>query len=104
MHEAGMIAPEKMQTITITQQPHEMTQTALESVWLKFGAALAGAILRDEHGNPVRRTVGDFMLMNTTDDGGFAFKSRETRNYVFLSASGRLSIPRTNRAFMRGHF
>lgn len=91
----SMPAPARLEIVAPNEQ---------EQAWQRFGAALAGCILRDDQGNPVRRTLSDFMMMSTADCGTVAFKSRDTRNYVYLRPSGQLYVPRTNQAFHRGNF
>lgn len=55
---------------------------------------------------PERVSAEDFMLMSLDlNDGCYAFKNCDTRNYVFLNAtSGELIVPKTSHAFMRGEF
>lgn len=70
----------------------------------KLEKALAKIYLIDTDGNKVIRTTEHFMYMETRGKW-VAFKSRETRNYLYLDIfTGRIHIPYEDKPFFRGQF
>jgi hypothetical protein len=72
-------------------------------------AQLAKTILPTEAGTFRQVCADEFMLMHQdTEIGAYAFKHRDTRNYVFLLPLGHgsyeLYVPRTHKPFMQGFF
>ena len=73
----------------------EFTPAELDSAW----ALLSQGI---ESGQ-APGTLNDWMLMYQKSNT-FAFKHRDTRNYICVGEDGRVFIPKLNRHFMRGEF
>lgn len=70
----------------------------------RLNAALAGVQLPQEGGGTRECDASEFMLMHVDSDGSIGFKHIDTRNYIYLSADGKLTAPRTDKAFQRGTF
>jgi hypothetical protein len=77
---------------------------AWRQLWLDLGEGLSARGI-ETTGTFGKRpaVVSDFMLMHVDGNGGAGFKHCQTRNYVFISY-GKLIVPKTDEAFMRGQF
>ena len=74
-----------------------------EYAWSTLQMRLCETTLKSVDGGTRVVGVGEFMLM-LSDDRGFHFKHRNTRNYVSITHDGELKVYETDVVFHRGVF
>lgn len=80
------------------------TPEEIKAAFNTLEKCLSTILLPTFHGGGICLTASDFMFMGKDpNNGSISFKSRETRNYVYL-IHDRLFMPRFDKPFHKGVF
>jgi hypothetical protein len=82
----------------------ELSQSHINRAYLCLHEALKATVLPSNNGGfKLLDNPGEFMLMHG-EEGRWAFKHYNTRNYLYCDINRLIRVPRTNLAFSRGEF